>query len=63
MFRLFYFTSNTASDLVYSSNDLAPCLEFIKTHSLVCQQCLIVSPNNRRITFNEYNQLVFGNAA
>lgn len=63
MFRLFYFTSSSASDLVYSSNDLAPCIEFIRTHSLIYQKCIIVSPNNRRITFNEYNEIVFGNAA
>ncbi len=63
MFRLFYFFKQSTPSLVFTDNDLGPCLDFIKSKSLVARFCVIVAPNNRRITFDNNNQLVFSSAA
>ena len=46
--------------MVFSNEELNPCLVYIRSRGLVPQRCIIVSPNNRRITFNNANEMVFG---
>ncbi len=60
MFRLYYFFNPNSPSLIYSSDDLGPCLNFIEHNNYVHSKCTIVSPNNRKITFNSNNELVFG---
>lgn len=45
--------------MIFTHDELAPCLAFIKSHNYALQRCVIVSPNNRKITFNFKNDLVF----
>lgn len=63
MFTLYYFIDTTNSKAIFTNEDLGPCLAYIKANFLVPQRCLIISPNNRRITFNNQNDLVFGKSA
>ena len=58
MFKLYYFFKSSTV-LVYQNDDLAPCLQYIKSKNYTPRLCTIISPNNRRITFNEYNDMVF----
>lgn len=59
MFNLYFLTAASSTELVFSNKDLGPCLDYIRAHRLYPQRCMIISPNNRRITFNAINELVF----
>lgn len=60
MFRLFFLTSNSSTELIFSNNELAPCIDYIKANRIYPQRCIIITPNNRRVTFNSKNEMVFG---
>lgn len=59
MFRLYYFFNLDSASLIFENNDLGPCLAFIRHNHYVPTRCTIISPNNRRITFDVNNDLVF----
>ena len=59
MFRLYFRNLNNKVDLLFSNSELAPCLEYIRTNRICLQQCLIITPNNRRVTFNQNNGMMF----
>ena len=61
MFKLFYYANIVNPDLLFTDDNLGPCVEFIKNNKLCPQQCVIVTPNNRRVTFNSDNEMVFSN--
>lgn len=63
MFTVYYFVSNSTSRVVFTNDELAPCLTYINMVGLTPQQCIIVSPNKRRITFDCNNNLVFSDIA
>jgi hypothetical protein len=54
MFKLYYYFYNSTPELMFTDFDLEPCLNYIKSSNLNPLQCLIITPNNRRITF-DYN--------
>ncbi len=60
MFKLYYFTGvSNKPDLLYTNADLGPCFDFMRMNHLVPPQCIIVTPNNRRVTFNANNTITF----
>lgn len=59
MFKLYYFVNPQVPSLVFSHDDLAPCLDFIRFHKYIFTRCAIVSPNNRKITFDSNNNMIF----
>jgi hypothetical protein len=60
MFKLYFFVSKSPY-LVFQSEDLAPCLDYINNKQYEKQLCVIISPNNRKISFVN-DELVFGAA-
>ena len=60
MFKLYYFYNSNIPTLVFQNADLQPCLQFIASKNFSTRLCSIISPNNRRITFDANNDLVFG---
>lgn len=62
MFRLYYFFNQSTPSLIFSNDELTSCLEFIEYRQLDTNLCIIVSPNNRKITFNADHGLVFSSA-
>ena len=58
MFKLYYFTYNMKPEFIYSNNDLLPCLDYIKVNNIQRQRCVIITPNNRRISFNEKDVMI-----
>lgn len=59
MFKLYYCNYNKKMELIFSNGDLGPCLDYIRANRINPQQCMIVTPNNRRVTFNQNNRIVF----
>lgn len=45
--------------MVFTNDELAPCLTYIRANRLNPQSCMIITPNNRRVTFNQNNGIVF----
>jgi hypothetical protein len=59
MFKLYFYARNAQPELVFSNAELQPCLDYIRSNRLCPQQCMIVTPNNRRVTFNQNNCICF----
>lgn len=59
MFKLYFCASNIQRELVFSNAELQPCFDYIVSNRLCPQQCVIVTPNNRRVTFNQNNRICF----
>lgn len=60
MFKLYYFINANSPALVYTNGDLQPCLQFMKSKNYQPAQCVIISPNNRKITFENNKFVVSG---
>ena len=60
MFKLYYFFNLNTPTLVFQDEELQPCLQFIASKNFSTRMCTIISPNNRRITFDSNNDLIFG---
>ena len=63
MFNLYYFIEASRPQLVFSGEELNSCLYHISTYGLNPRLCVIISPNKRKITIAENNELIFGNVA
>jgi hypothetical protein len=60
MFKLYFKYSLNSTNLpIFSGWELDTCLNYIRQNSLCLQQCLIVTPNNRRVTFNQESHILF----
>lgn len=51
MFKLYYIVAQSSPILVYSNENLNMCLRFMCDNKYDESQCVIISPNNRKITF------------
>jgi hypothetical protein len=60
MFNLYFLTTANSTELIFTNKELAPCLDYIRANRLYPQRCMIITPNNRRVTFNQNNEMVFG---
>jgi len=59
MFKLYFYAYNVQPELVFSNAELQPCLDYIKSKQLFPQLCMIITPNNRRVTFSKNNCICF----
>lgn len=61
MFQLFYLYKDNKFVRILTDNELKPCLDYINNNKYDHTRYVIISPNNRRITINTKNDLVFSN--
>lgn len=63
MFRLYYAHNSNEFKLIFKSDELRDCVSYLSSHNIICQRCIIISPNGRKIVFNDNNDLVFDHVA
>lgn len=63
MFKVYYTVDHKNYKLIFAAEELCDCVNHVKSCGVIPQKCVIVAPNNRKITFTDDNDLNFGSAA
>ena len=63
MFKLYcFFNHSVAPTLVFSDEDLLKCVKYMNDKQFNPAVCMIVSPNQTRITFEEDDMIIHSNS-
>ena len=60
MFKLYYMVAQSSPMLIYSNENLSMCFRFMYDNKYDESRCVIISPNNRKITFHNNTFTVDG---